>query len=156
MLAEFSAVVSSVKTALEIVKTANGLSNYNELVSAVSEINTKLMDAHVVALASLEKQMTLSGEISELKEKLRKFENWESQIERYKLHAFTTGALAYMLKSEMNDGQPPHYICTSCVDQQKKTTLQPRGRVLYCSTCDKSITIHDPPPSNITHTKNLW
>ena len=45
MYAEISAAITSAKAALNIAKSAHDLSNYNELVAAISEVNTKLMDA---------------------------------------------------------------------------------------------------------------
>ena len=77
MFAEISAAASSAKIALELVKAANKLANYNELVAAVSEVNAKLMDATVIALASQEKQSTLADEVRALKQELVKRENWE-------------------------------------------------------------------------------
>ena len=123
MYAEISAAVASAKTALDIAKAAHGLSNYNELVSAVSEVNTKLVQATVVALASLEKQSALNSEIANLKNKLREVEDWEGQMKRYKLHVFPTGALAYALQPGMEQGEPIHYLCASCVDKKQKSTL---------------------------------
>ena len=102
MFAEISAAVASAKTALDIAKAAHGLTNYNELVAAVSEVNAKLVDATVVTLASLEKQSALNSEIADLKEKLREVEDWEGQMKRYKLHEFPTGALAYALQPGVN------------------------------------------------------
>ena len=148
MIAEISAAVSSAKIALDIAKAAHGLANYNELVSAVSEVNIKLMAVTTVALAGQEKQSALAAEVADLKEKLRQVEDWESQIQRYSLQTFPTGALAYGLKPDMSSGQPAHYICTTCVDQKKKTTLQPKGRSLHCSVCNKSILMQDPSPYN--------
>lgn len=147
MYAEISAAVASAKTALEIAKAAHGLSNYNELVAAVSEVNAKLVDATVVTLASLEKQSSLASEISDLKEKLQKIENWESQMKRYSLHAFPTSALAYALQPGMEQGQPLHYLCAACVDTGKKSTLQPNGRYLLCPVCKVNIAIQSRPPS---------
>lgn len=141
MFAEISAAVTSAKTALDIAKAAHGLSNYNELVTAVSEVNAKLVEATVVTLASLEKQAALTSEIAELKEKLREAEDWEGQMKRYKLHTFPTGALAYALQPGMEEGQPMHYLCTACVDKKKKTTLQPDGRALHCPECKTTIYI---------------
>jgi hypothetical protein len=148
MFAEISSAVASAKIALDIAKTAHGLANYNELVSAVSEVNTKLMQVTAVSLAGQEKQAALAAEIAELKEKLRNVEDWESQIQQYSLQALPTGALAHGLKPDMNNGQPPHYICTTCVGNRKKTILQPKGRALYCTACNKSILIQDSPPHN--------
>ena len=83
MYAEISAAIVSAKTALNIAKSAHELSNYNELVAAISEVNTKLMDATTVALVSQEKQSALTSRITDLEEKLREIEDWESQIKRY-------------------------------------------------------------------------
>ncbi len=148
MYAEISAAITSAKTALDIAKAANGLANYNELVSAVSEVNTKLMQATTVALASLEKQSSLTSEIAELKEKLREVENWEGQMKRYKLHAFPTGALAHALQPGMEQGQPIHYLCTTCVSKRQPTILQPSGRLLYCPVCKTNIAVQSAPPRN--------
>ena len=151
MSAEISAAIASAKIALDIAKTAKSLSNYNELVSAFSEVNTKLVDATVVALASLDKQSSLSSEISELKEKLRNIENWESQMKRYRLHELPSKALTYAMNPGMEDGQPPHYLCTTCVNQGKKTILQPKENTLFCQLCKSNIFIHTQVPIDFTN-----
>ena len=141
MYAEISAAIASAKTALDIAKAANGLANYNELVTAVAEVNTKLIQATTVALASLEKQSALTTEIAELKEKLREVENWEGQMKRYKLQAFPTGALAHALQPGMEQGEPIHYLCAACVGKRQNTILQPNGRFLHCPVCNSDIEI---------------
>ncbi len=151
MYAEISAAITSAKTALDIAKAANGLANYNELVSAVSEVNTKLMQATTLALASLEKQSALTTEIAELKEKLREVEDWDGLMKRYALQAFPTGALAYALQPGMEQGQPLHYLCTACVDKKKKTTLQPSGRLLHCPECNTNLATQSAPQKNVGH-----
>ena len=156
MYAEISAAITSAKTALDIAKAANGLANYNELVSAVSEVNTKLIQATTVALASLEKQSALTSEISELKEKLRESENWEGQMKRYKLHAFPTGVLAHALQPGMEQGQPIHYLCTTCVSKRQITIMQPHGRNLHCPVCKTNISIQEFVPPQIRHSHNPY
>lgn len=157
MYAEISAAIASAKTALDIAKTAHNLSDFNNLVSAISEVNTKLMDATAVALASQEKQSALSNRISELENQLRQVENWESQIKRYKLHEFPeTRALAYALKPGMEDNEPIHYLCTTCVSKREKTILQPNGRLLLCPICKMNIQIQPPPPIQRQPAKSHW
>ena len=156
LFAEISAAVTSAKIALDIAKTAHSLSNYNELVAAVSEVNTKLMDATVLALAGLEKQTSLINEIAELKEALRKIENWESQMQRYALFAFPTGVLAYALQPGMEQGQPLHYLCAACVDKKQKSTLQPNGRYLHCPSCKSDIAIQSAPPLMPRRSSSPW
>jgi hypothetical protein len=147
MYAEISAAITSLKVALNIAKTAHDLSNYNELVAAISEVNTKLMEATAVALASQEKQSELTNRLAELEEKLREIENWESQIKRYELYEFPfTKALAYALQQDMANDEPIHYLCTTCVNKRQKTILQPKGRLLYCPICDKAIETQPSPP----------
>lgn len=148
MYAEIVAAIQSTKTAIEIVKAANGLANYSELLTAVTAVQEKLTDAIASELASQEKQSLLSERVRELENQLREVESWESQMKRYKLHSFTTGALAYALQVGMEQGQPMHYLCTSCVDKKQKTTLQPEGRFLFCPSCNIKIATQSAPPIN--------
>jgi formylmethanofuran dehydrogenase subunit E len=156
MFSEISAAVASAKAALDIAKASHGLTNYNELVSAVSEVNAKLMDATTVALASLEKQTALTSEIAELKEKLREVENWEGQMKRYALFQFPTGALAYALQPGMEQNQPLHYLCASCVDKKQKSTLQPHDGKLYCIVCKIDIASQERPPIPVNRSRGSW
>lgn len=147
MYAEISAALLSAKTALSIAKTAKELSNYNELVAAISEVNMKLMEATTVALASQEKQSELAHRVSELEKQLREIEDWENQIIRYQLYEFpTTKALAYALKPNSDNDEPQHYLCTTCVSKKQKTILQPKAHNLYCPVCDKYISKEPSPP----------
>jgi hypothetical protein len=145
MYAEISAAVASAKTALEIAKAAHGLSNYNELVAAVSEVNAKLMEATVIALASLEKQSALTNEIAEIKEKLRKLERFERETERYILEQLPFGGFAFALKKGMENGQPPHYLCATCMNKGEITILQPEGDLfLSCSFGHIRVQVKNP------------
>jgi hypothetical protein len=149
MYAEISAAISSARTALDIAKTAQSLSNFNELVAAISEVNTKLMDATAIALASQEKQSALTSRVADLENQLREIENWETQIKRYKLHEVpATKALAYALQPGMENDEPVHYLCTTCMNKREKTILHPRGRILHCPICNINI---ETQPSSATH-----
>lgn len=148
MYAEISAAIASTKTALDIAKAAHELSNFNELVAALSEVNAKLMQATAVALASQEKQSELTDEIAILKDKIRKNEDWEAQMQRYQLIQFPTGALVYAVKPGMEQGQPTHYLCASCVDKRQKSTLQPHARSLRCNVCSLYFQMHSRQDTN--------
>ncbi|MES2014055.1 MAG: hypothetical protein V4445_09895 [Pseudomonadota bacterium] len=75
-------------------------------------------------------------------------------MKRYKLHAFETGTLAYALQPSMAEGQPMHYLCTSCVDKKQKTTMQPNGRHLRCPSCKTDIVIKPAQPNSYARTSN--
>lgn len=146
MYSEIISAIQSVKALSELVKAAHDLSNYAEFITAVSEISTKLMSATAVALASQEKQSTLTNRISELENQLRKIEDWERNIKRYKLYEFPTRALAYVLQQDMQQEEPMHYLCTSCVDKRQKSILQPYRNFLHCPVCKTDISIQSASP----------
>jgi len=101
MYAEINAAVQSAKALFEVVKANKGLAEYNEIVAAVSEVNTKLMSATGVALASQEKQMALTNRVSELEKEIVKLKNWEREAERYQLTETCAGVFNLAVKPGM-------------------------------------------------------
>ena len=83
MYAEIVAAVQSTKTLAELLKAANGLSNYVELLTAVNTVQEKLSQALVSNLDSAEKQAVLSDRVRELEKQIAEVENWERQMQRY-------------------------------------------------------------------------
>lgn len=152
MYTEIAAAIQSAKTLAELLKAAKSLSNYNELVAAVSEVNSRLMEATAVALASQEKHSQLNARIAELESELAKTTAWESKIKRYQLVEFPkTGVLVYELRSDFEDSEPKHYLCPNCADKKQISMLQPLGkrRFLNCNTCKASYQIEHLPDPNI-------
>lgn len=156
MYAEITAAIQSTKTAIELVKAAHGLSNYSDLLTAVTAVQIKLTDAIASELASQEKQAALAERVRELENQIAEIEDWKSQIQRYALFQFPTGALAYALKEGMENGEPIHYLCTACVDKKKKTTLQPHGRFLHCPECKTDIATQSAPPIKVNRNGGSW
>ena len=142
MYAEISAAITSAKAALEIAKAANGLSQYNELVSAVSEVNAKLMAATVTALASLEKNAALAEQVSALKEELMKFKNWKSESQDYILQAVGVEGhhFAQVYKPAVQTLQAKHWACAKCFQERKIYYFSAHGRNSYkCPNCENTI-----------------
>lgn len=125
MYSEIAAVIQSVSALNDLLRASKELSNRNEFVAAVSEVNEKLLAANAVALACQEKQAALTQEIDAQKERLMKLEDWEAKMERYELFRFPSGTFAYRLKEGVDPGQPVHYLCPDCVNERKPTILQP-------------------------------
>lgn len=142
MYAEISSAVASAKLALDIAKTANGLANYNDLVSAVSDVNTKLMQATAVALASQEKQMSLVGRVQELEKELVRLKDWEAEASNYETLQIARGLFAYVVKGNVQSMSSTQKLCSNCFHQQTKSFLQesrertaPRDYNLTCHRC---------------------
>lgn len=157
MYAEISAAIQSAKALGELVKAAHGLKNYNEFVTAVYEVNAKLMDATAVALANQEKHSALATRVAELEDELRELKHWESETVRYQLTQFAFGSYAYSLKPGMENAEPPHYLCPTCMTQRKKSILQPSIKgFLRCSPCNEAIQISDQPPRQVRSEYNPY
>lgn len=150
MINELVLASQSVQALMTLLKAAQNLSNYNEIVAAVSEVNAKLMQANAVALSSQEKQSFLTNRITELENELRELKSWERESQRYQLTKLAFGAYAYSLKPDMENAEPPHYLCATCMNQRKKSVLQPCGEVfLRCSICHEEIQVANPSPITV-------
>ncbi|CBE68064.1 MAG: hypothetical protein F9K13_13815 [Candidatus Methylomirabilis oxygeniifera] len=153
MINELLHASESLQALMTLLKAAQHLSNYNEIVAAVSEVNAKLMQANAIALSSQEKQSLLSNRITELENQLRELNNWESESQRYQLIQFTFGGYAFCLTPGLENTEPPHYLCAACMNQRKKSILQPYGEAfLRCSLCHEEIQIANLSPVRVdTH-----
>ena len=160
MYAEISAAIQSVASLNEILRATKELRDRNDLVAAVSQVNEKLMLANGVALESQEKQAALSNEVRELQSKLAELERWETEIQRYEMHRFATGALAYRLKPSTEQGEPTHFLCPDCVSNRKATKLQPlrNGITLRCHVCGLKIEIEkrEAYAASTSHDRGGW
>ena len=130
MYAEIVAAVRSTKILADLLKATHSLSNYSELLTAVTDVQMKLTDAIASELTSQEKQAALAEKIRGLEKQLAEVKGWEAQIQRYALFELPIKALAYALKPGMEQGEPLHYLCTSCVDKKQKSVLQPEEECL--------------------------
>jgi hypothetical protein len=119
MIAQITGAVQSVKVLNDLVKAARELKNFNELVAAVSEVNTRLMEAQSAALLAQEKQSFLTNRVSELEKEVMDINNWKGETQRYQLAKVGRGAFAYVLKRGMESGEPSHMLCANCFDIPK-------------------------------------
>ena len=147
MIAEITGVVQSVKALNDLIKAARDLKNFNELVAAVSEVNSKLMEAQSAALLAQEKQSSFANRISELEKEIMDLKNWERDTQRYELSEIASGIFAYKLKPGMQPPEPTHMLCANCYSNHQKSILQLRnknqfGQWYVCHHCKSEIAIH--------------
>lgn len=139
MYAEISSAISSAKTALELVQAAKDLSNFNELVAAVSEVSAKRMDAHDVAFASQEKALKLSEQVSSLKDELVKLKDLQAQSEDYELADLGAGVFGYLYKPRVQTKKPRHLACVNSFSEHGVGILQDEHMRYRCSLCGHTI-----------------
>ncbi len=140
MYAEISAAIKSAEVFLEIVKAAKSLSNYNEFVAAVSEVNTKLLHFLTAAVASKENELTLTNRIRQLEEDIAKREDWERTAKDYTLQNVGADNFAYVYKPIMQSNQARHWACVKCFKDKKCYPLQfQRPPAYICPNCGSKI-----------------
>lgn len=142
MFSEISAAIASTKAALELAKAVSDLSNRNELIAAVSEVNSKLFEATAIALQSQERQGALIEEVRQLKDQLATLSNWQELSANYQLQA--VGAFksdfvqVYRPKNEAVE--PRHWACAKCFQERKLFFLSGVDRFYYaCPNCGTRI-----------------
>jgi hypothetical protein len=124
MIAEITAAVQSLRVLGDLIQANHTFRNFNELVTAVYEVNAKLLAVQSVALESQEKQATFTQRIGELEKEIVKLKDWNREAERYQLTEVARGVFTYLLKPGMEQSEPAHMLCTNCFTQKEKSVLQ--------------------------------
>ena len=124
MIQELLYASQSVQALSTLLKSAQSLSNYNEIITAVSEVNTKLMAANSVGLVSQEKQSALSSKINELEQEIMRLKNWEAERSNYERLEISRGVFSYVERDYVGNFESAHKLCCTCFDNTIQSTLQ--------------------------------
>lgn len=111
-IAEIYGGISAFKAMFDMAKGLKDASNASDRNAAVIELQEKILGAQSAHAALLQR-------IGELEEKVRGFEDWETEKNRYELKDLGWGSLAYMLKPNMRGTEPPHWVCPNCLSNKK-------------------------------------
>lgn len=148
-IGSLSAAVSSLKTAADLAKTMIELNSISEIKGKIIDLQTQILAAQSSAFAANAEQAEMAEHVRALKEELARIKAWDVEKKRYKLtKLWDTGGVAYALKESMSNSEPPHYICTHCYEDGRKSVLSPQknkngGRMmLVCQNCKSEIHTH--------------
>ena len=145
MINELLMASQSVQALGGLLKAANGLANYSEIVEKVSEVNSKLMQANSVALAAQEKQAALATKVHELQAEVNQLKDWKTEAQSYDIREVASGVFACVVKSHYGKFQAAQKLCVNCFNQGYKSLLQQQhievGRQLslVCHRCKASV-----------------
>lgn len=134
MLGEAVMGLSALKTALDVAKGLKGIDDAVRVNAAVIELQENI-------LAAQEAQATLVKRVGELEAEVARLKAWDGEKQRYQLTNVGSGVLAYALKDGMENGEPPHQLCTSCFQAGFKSMLNKQtwnpglASVLICNDC---------------------
>jgi hypothetical protein len=145
-----NAALQGLKVLGDWVQTHREMKNFNELTAAVAKVNSELSAAYTALLACQQEQLALTKRVGELEKENMELKDWNRQKEHYQLTALTPHVTAYALKPGMEQGEPPHYLCTNCYDRREKSILQPNTAgpkvfTYYCPHCQSKFPVASPP-----------
>ncbi len=148
VVAEGTALITSIKAAMDIVNILKSSHDDHTISKAQSEIFDRLLAIQANAAILQEKHSALVNEKNELAEKVMQFEQWVKTESEYELKKLTCGILVYSYKSSQNSKKPMHCLCPNCWEDRKKSILQiirktSDGIVYCCYRCKYDFFIHN-------------
>lgn len=136
--------ITGLKVAGDIAKSMLELKSLSDVQGKVIELQGTILAAQSSALSANADQAAMADEIRTLKKEIARVKAWEAQKQRYKLHSPWEGSVVYALKQSMSDSEPPHWICTSCYENGRKSILnQIQGKegwyLVTCPVCKSQV-----------------
>jgi len=152
-IAAFGSITGAFKSATDLIKAITDARDDSTIKAKANELQAQIFSAQQSALTAQTAQFTLLDRVGELEKTIANFEAWETEKQRYQLHNIDRGVFAYVLKKDMSNGEPPHWLCARCYTEGKKSLLQistqPRMPGLsidatkwICSTCTAAVGIN--------------
>src|SRR6266404_9978662 len=116
MAVELIMGLNAFKTMFDMAK---GLQNIHDTAAR----DRAVIDLQREILAAQGEQFALLQRVGDLEKQVTKLEAWDADKQRYKLVELKPGVLVYAQKEGMENGEPAHYLCTSCYQSGQKSIL---------------------------------
>ncbi|NRG18083.1 hypothetical protein HPQ64_10315 [Rhizobiales bacterium] len=141
---------TSIKAVAELAKLAADARDEAKIKEAIRELQSAIVDAQSKAIDAQSTMFQLQSENEKLKKLLANLESREEELDRYELHNFGDGTLAYRLKDEFREEAPEHFLCPGCYDKRIKSTLRfdfmtnRKQRKYTCTNCKTKYCLGTP------------
>ena len=145
------AFMTSISVAASLARELAGVVVDSAASEKLAEINTKILEAQSFALKTQADQLALSEQVRKLESELADMKDFREEKENYEPSSICGTAYVYAYKDSAGSSVPAHWLCSSCFDRDKKSTLQyyhqdigrgPRRDVWKCHLCDAEIRVH--------------
>jgi hypothetical protein len=134
--------LSAAKALTDIAKTMVGLRDSAKLLETTVEFQQQLFSVQKSLLDAQAEQTTLIDRVRELEKEVADLKAWQGEKYKYEMTPLGRG-IAYTLKPEEKGAEPPHYVCTQCYDDGKRSVLQnvnPGTPPVYkCNRCGNML-----------------
>lgn len=143
-MAMIQSTLSSLKTAGDITKAILELNSLTKINERIIELQAVLIAANNSALSAKMEHSEMIDRERALKKEMADFKAWKRDKKRYELcQPRGVFGLVYGVKEVMRIAEAPHYLCTHCADNGKKSIMQPDGKrqesCLVCPNCNLNI-----------------
>ncbi len=143
-LAEFTMVLTSLKTVIEIATSIRNMSENIELKEKTIEFQNSIIGLQSDIFSIQSEYGKLLDIKDELEKKLIEYENWNKTKSQYELKEVGHGVFVYASKRDDKSSEPEHWLCTHCFDDRKKSILQkyttgPKVDFHFCPRCKTEI-----------------
>lgn len=145
MLDWLTGAVESAKTMKEIGQSLLTIRDENIIRERVYALNNNLLELQQKLLEAQISQMGLIQRIQELEAQVSNTNQSEQVMEKYTLKTFSTGASAYVLKTEGN-AEPARYFCSNCLETKSLPVTLQGGRIKGCPSCQNRVITAPQPP----------
>jgi hypothetical protein len=122
-LSTINAAITASRTAFEIAKTLHSLQSLSDVQAAVIPLQEAILSAQSATFSAQSELANAAEELRQAKEELARMKAWETQKQRYRLVSPWNGAIVYALRESAKDSDPPHWICTSCYENGRRSIL---------------------------------
>jgi hypothetical protein len=122
-ISAIAGLTTSLRAAVEIMKAMNDISDANLMPAKIFELPREIMSAQACALAVQSEQFDLLQSKRDLEGAIVRLKAWRAEKYHCELKNFGPGAVAYVVKANMQGSEPAHWICANCFQSGKKRFL---------------------------------
>ena len=148
MITEIQSAIAGLKSAVEIIKAIYGAKLDADTKKQVDALQELIFEARQSAFNAQDDLSAVKQRVTDLEAQIAQFEEWSKESQRYKLFQPTSvSGVVYGLKESESNSEPPHYLCTNCYQQRRKSLLNTYKHpdaaraVFLCPVCKSQVPI---------------
>ena len=137
------AAIAAVKNFVDLVgKLGDGVSK--ERAEAISQLYDSVLDIQQQLLTAQSREYDLLSRCRALEEEIAHAKDWQAETARYVLRS-VDGGVVRQQKANHASGNPPHWLCANCFEEQKKSYLQKDPKIVggrhvwKCPRCSTAV-----------------
>ena len=124
----FTSAFAAIKTATGFVQGVTTTMTQVAVNDVKIGLQQSLLTAQQALFSAQQKASADNERARDLEQEIVRLRDWSAEKQNYVLVGIQGGASAYMLKPAMQEGQPPHWLCTNCYQNGKPSILQPQTK----------------------------